>query len=440
MAAAKASRVPLASLGGRAFGTVTPTGRGVLAAAAVLGVAAGALHFPELGVLAVGCVAALLCGAALVARQPRLAVDIAVVPARVPRGEPAIASITIHNVGTHASGPLRLQLQHGQRPPGPAGEPTGSAGGPGPAEADVRSLPAAGRRTIAVPLPTGRRGVLRVGPVGLRTTDPFGLFSRFRQLGGETLVHVHPAAHPLAPLPSARAGSPDGLPVDSKSDDGVTFHALREYVPGDDPRRLHWRSSARAGTLLVRRQVDPSAAVTTVLLDTRRRAYPAGEAGVAAFDAAVDAAASVLLASARLRFPVRLRTTAGLRLACAGGRSDDLVVLDALAGVERDADDAGPARRLPEAPADPLTVALRGLARRGIGTLALVTGGEEAGQVMAAGSVVRAFERVIVVRVGRAGEVTSAGGGRLRVLDIVDAAGLREVWPAPPGTVARSER
>ncbi len=414
-------------------GIVTSTGRGVLVAAVVLGTGAAVLRFPELGVLAVGCVSALGVGAGLVARRPELAVEIEVLPSRVRRGEGAIASITIHNIGRHASGPVRLILPHGTDA----------------TETDVGSVPPSKRRTIALPLPTGRRGVLRIGPAGLCTTDPLGLFSRYQQLGEPVRIHVHPASYPLTPLPSVRSSSPDGLPVDSRTEGGVTFHALREYVPGDDPRHLHWRSSARTGTLLVRRHVDPSEPVTAVLLDTRRHAYPDGDAGTVAFDAAVDAAASVLLACVRRRFPARLHTTAGLRVTCRGGRSDDMIVLDALAGVEWDGPAApgnSPGRKevVPGHDAgsqatrgamarvlvaDPLTAAVRGLGQRGVGTLALVSGGVDAAQVAATGAVVGAFERVVVIRVGRAGAATTAGGGRLRLVNIADAAELPALWP-----------
>src|SRR5262249_49821533 len=161
---------------------------------------AGVFRFTELGVLAVGCVTALLVGAALVARRPELAAEIEVLPARVTRGEGAIASVRIHNIGRHASGPLRLVLPHGAHT----------------TETDLRSLPASKRRPIAGPLPTGRRGVLRIGPAGIRITDPLGLFSRYRDLGASAEVHVHPASFPLTALPSARSSSPDGLPVDSR--------------------------------------------------------------------------------------------------------------------------------------------------------------------------------------------------------------------------------
>ncbi|WP_322750343.1 MULTISPECIES: DUF58 domain-containing protein [unclassified Frankia] len=422
---------------GAALGIVTPTGWGVAGAAVVLAVISGVLRFAELSVLAVGCVAALLAAAVAVAYRPRLSAEIEVLPARVRRGEAAMASVTIRNIADRRSGVLQIILPHGETA----------------TETPLRSLGGSTRRTIAVPLPTARRGVLRVGPVHVRRSDPFGLLARSQQVGEAAVVHVHPVVHPLTPLASARSSSPDGLSVDSRTEGGVTFHALREYVPGDDPRHVHWRSSARAGTLLVRRHVDPSEPVTTVLLDTRAYAYPSGAAGDGAFDAAVDVAASVLFASARRRFPVRLRTTGDVRVAGRGGRGDDQVVLDALARVERDAGTldaagfgsgagagAGAGLGVAAYPDDALTAAVRGLGRGGVGTLTLVTGGVDVGQAAAVAPAVSRFEHVIVVRVGGTGvdsdsadstrAPAAAGGGRLHVLDVADAAALVSVWPA----------
>ncbi len=433
---------------GAALGIVTPVGWGVAGAAVVLVVISGVLRFAELSVLAVGCVAALLAAAVAVAYRPRLSADIEVLPARVRRGEAALASVTIRNIADRRSGALQISLPHGATA----------------TDTHLRSLGGSTRRTIAVALPTARRGVLRVGPVHVRRSDPFGLLTRSQQVGEAAVVHVHPVVHPLTPLASARSSSPDGLSVDSRTDGGVTFHALREYVPGDDPRHVHWRSSARAGTLLVRRYVDPSEPVTTVLLDTRAYAYPSGAAGDRAFDAAVDVAASVLFASARRRFPVRLRTTGDVRVAGRGGRGDDQVVLDALAQVERDAgtlDTSGSGSGLRSGsgigigagvyPDDALTAAVRGFGRGGVGTLTLVTGGVDVGQAAVVAPAVSRFEHVIVVRVGGtgiesspgsgvpgsgaagpAGASVTAGGGRLRVLDVADAAALVAAWPATP--------
>ena len=57
----------------------------------------------------------------------------------------------------------------------------------------------------------------------------------------------------------------------------LAFHALREYQPGDDRRYIHWRSSAKAGRLLVRQFLDTRRSHVTVLVDTDPRSYTGGE-------------------------------------------------------------------------------------------------------------------------------------------------------------------
>jgi uncharacterized protein (DUF58 family) len=176
------------------------------------------------------------------------------------------------------------------------------------------------------PLPTGRRGVVTVGPLSVVRSDPLGLVSSERRLGGETTLWVYPRVHTLTPLGSGRQRDLEG-PTEDRASGSITFHALREYVPGDDLRLVHWPSTARTGTLMVRQQVDPSQPHTTVVLDTRRSAYESGGRGGGGFrdtgaddlfEEAVDVAASLVVASTSRRFPVRLLTTGGL---VAGGRS-----------------------------------------------------------------------------------------------------------------------
>jgi uncharacterized protein (DUF58 family) len=108
----------------------------------------------------------------------------------------------------------------------------------------------------------------------------------------------------------------------------LTFHTLREYVLGDDIRRVHWKTTARTGTLMVREHVDTSQPSTVVVLDTRRDRYTGD-----GFEDAVDVAASVVAASQRKGFPIRFVTTAGdLHLVRAGQRGQDLA--DFLAAVQ----------------------------------------------------------------------------------------------------------
>jgi uncharacterized protein (DUF58 family) len=107
-----------------------------------------------------------------------------------------------------------------------------------------------------------------------------------------------------------------------------TFQSLREYVPGDDIRRVHWRSTARTGTLMVREHVDTSLPSTVVVFDTRAQCYFDDQ-----FEEAVDVAASVVHASLERGFPTRLVTTAGDAFAVRAGQRDH-VMRTFLAGVQ----------------------------------------------------------------------------------------------------------
>ena len=56
----------------------------------------------------------------------------------------------------------------------------------------------------------------------------------------------------------------------------LAFHALREYQPGDDRRYIHWRSSAKAGRLLVRQFLDTRRSHVTVIVDPDPEQYRSG--------------------------------------------------------------------------------------------------------------------------------------------------------------------
>lgn len=97
------------------------------------------------------------------------------------------------------------------------------------------------------------RGVHPLGPAQVETTDPLGLFSFAAELAPPTELVVHPT-----PLPTrgAQFGGEGRFGIrerDGKAQrgDGLEFHGVREYHPGDSLRRVHWRTSARTGRLAV---------------------------------------------------------------------------------------------------------------------------------------------------------------------------------------------
>ena len=157
-------------------------------------------------------------------------------------------------------------------------------------------------------LPTERRGMLRVGPMSIEVTDPFGIASSNTEGAGITELTVWPAVDDVLPLPHTTGDDPLGGNdhPNSLTGQGDDFYALRPYVVGDDLRRVHWKSSARSEDLMVRQDEMPWQGRATVILDSRR-----GSHSDESFERAVSAAASVILACARRHFLVRLVTTAG---------------------------------------------------------------------------------------------------------------------------------
>ncbi|HYQ65810.1 DUF58 domain-containing protein [Actinophytocola sp.] len=184
--------------------------------------------------------------------------------------------------------------------------------------------------SVDYPIPTTRRGVLPVGPLELRRPGLAGLAGARMSLGGVTEVRVVPRVLPVRGLPSGvRRGH---VGADERVERGGTdLVGLREYVPGDDLRRLHWATSARTGVLMVREDADPARPHLAVLLDDRAGSHP-DEDG---FEDAVETAASLLTAAVAGGHPVRLMSASGgVDLEVAAGTLEDDTTLAALADVQ----------------------------------------------------------------------------------------------------------
>ncbi|WP_331766924.1 DUF58 domain-containing protein [Embleya sp. NBC_00896] len=315
-------------------------------------------------------------------------------PERVARGAPAEGVITLVNHGRRRLGRVRLEDRCGREP----------------RPVETLALPPATPREVRYAVPTDRRGRIAVGPLVHVRTDPLALARRTRTLAGHDSILVRPRVHPLPLLPAGRAHHIEG-PTSATADGGSqTFHALREYVLGDDLRHVHWRSTARTGELMVRQMVDVSLPRTSVVLDTREVAYGND---VEAFELAVETAASVVSAIAGHGFPVAVVTDSGTRLGVPGGR-DTTALLDLLAVV--DTTPAGSA------------AAFEALEReRADGTLIVVTGGEDPSGSAPPARVAARFERVLMVVCGSA-VPASAGPGGIPVLHATNEQTLIAGW------------
>lgn len=238
---------------------------------------------------------ALVVAAALRVATLRLRIDVTreLHPARVHAGTPSRVELRVRNRSGRRTPVLTLR------------DPVGRG-----RTAHVVLAPLERGETVraAYRLPTERRGLLRVGPMAIEVTDPFGLASSSTEGAGVTELTVWPAVDDVLPLPHTTgddplAGTDHPNALASNGDD---FYALRPYVIGDDLRRVHWKSSARTEELLVRQDEMPWQGRATVILDGRR-----GSHSDESFERAVSAAASVILACARRHYLVRLVTTTG---------------------------------------------------------------------------------------------------------------------------------
>ena len=175
------------------------------------------------------------------------------------------------------------------------------------------------RARAAYRVPTNRRGRYTLGPITLTVTDPFGLARRSWVAGAADEVTICPRVHELRPPPGApgrlRSASPFAVRFHAPAVDGEEFLTLREYEVGDDLRRIHWRSTARTGELVVREDEAQWQPRAVVLLDTRPGAHDD-----ASFEAAVEATASVVARLVRSVLPVEVITTDGRTLGATGHR------------------------------------------------------------------------------------------------------------------------
>lgn len=138
-------------------------------------------------------------------------------------------------------------------------------------------------------IPTARRAVLDVGPVRAVRADPLGLLRREQQLTDAQVLYVHPRTVRIEGSAAGLVRDLEGETVRKLADNDIAFHALRGYVPGDDRRYIHWKSSARTGQLMVRQFEETRRSHMLVALSTRLDDYASDEE----FEHAVSVAGSL---------------------------------------------------------------------------------------------------------------------------------------------------
>ncbi|GAB4543001.1 MAG: DUF58 domain-containing protein [Anaerolineales bacterium] len=130
------------------------------------------------------------------------------------------------------------------------------------------------KRTYASRIWLTRRGAFALGPTRLTTGDPFGFFRASVEFPAEQRLVVLPMLFEIESFLFPPGLLPGGQVIRKKSED-ITPHAagIREYVPGDAMKRIHWASSMKRNQLMVKEfEQDPQAQVW-LYLDAQRGAH-----------------------------------------------------------------------------------------------------------------------------------------------------------------------
>ncbi|MCB0972131.1 MAG: DUF58 domain-containing protein [Acidimicrobiales bacterium] len=302
-----------------------PTRAGWLVAAGAVASWVAGRAFAAIELFVLGAIGLVLLATAVVwvrRREPEVVVARKVVPDQAIAGRTARVDLVVRNGGRRTPAIALVD---------PVSSTVGARLSVGPLAPDAAEV-------VGYRLPTGRRGVLHLGPLRLELVDPFGLARRPLAEGDRLDVTVLPAIEEVEPAPVGPGGRAEGagggrrIATQTPNDDLVS---LRPYVVGDDLRRVHWPSSARSDDLVVRRDEHDRPGRTTIVLDVRAPAM-----GPATFERAVSAAASLIHAGAEAGDDLRLLTTDGYDSGRVGARRGAAVLLEHLAVVAQRDDPA----------------------------------------------------------------------------------------------------
>jgi uncharacterized protein (DUF58 family) len=203
-------------------------------------------------------------------------------------------------------------------------------------------LPAGRTQETAYRHVAAHRGRLRLSGFRVSTRFPFGLIHKSKDVETPTDLLVYPALFPVPPELLRGFASHHGRGHHKWRSRRGEFYGLREFRKGDDPRDIHWRTSARRGAPFVRETEDDEGQEVRVVLDNLPSAG-AAEATDAPFEEAVSLAASVACELLHRGYRVGLAAR-GEELTPEGGPAQATRILRFLALVERAGADAPPPR------------------------------------------------------------------------------------------------
>ncbi len=238
-------------------GIVSAFGWGILVLVAAAWWAGLVLRWEESAVVGIAATVALLAAVVFVLGRLRYTVSLDLAARRVTVGDRAVGRLVVRNDSARPMLPAVMELQVGK----------------GMASFPVPRLRAGAEHEELFAVPTQRRAVIPLGPVRSVRADPLGLLRRELVWTEPEELFVHPRTLPLSGSSTGYLHDLEGRVTPDISDSDVSFHALRDYVPGDDRRHIHWKSTARTGQLMVRQFEETRRSRLAVILSTRAEDY-----------------------------------------------------------------------------------------------------------------------------------------------------------------------
>ena len=298
---------------------LTRSGLGVVLSGIVLAVLGVWWGYEELVIVATAIGMIMLLAIWVSQRPPRAVVTRRILALRVARGDPIPVSYRLHNPTRFRSGRATIIDRCDDQE----------------IRVDTDPVAAHSARAIESMIPTRRRGVFDVGPIDIERIDALWLTVGTRRTGQVSSVIVHPKVYDLlGPQGAVRSVENESVIRRASSDPLSGFVSMREYVAGDDPRLIHWPTTARVGTLMIREHVDVRRPEFTVVLDTAPEASAPDD-----FEEMVDVVASLAVHAIRSGLDVMVRTTDRHHAGRPTPLVADSMVLELLTPVQRSDDD-----------------------------------------------------------------------------------------------------
>jgi uncharacterized protein (DUF58 family) len=220
----------------RAGAVVTPLGWAVLAGIPVSVLVGHLINWVELVALGYAGVVLVLVAVVYLVGRNEVEIRLALDHDRVVVGHASTGTVIVRNPGGRRTLGITVEIPVAH----------------GLAEVAVPSLARGAQSVHRFAVPTARRGVVAVGPARTVRADPIGLVRREMVWTTAAELFIHPRTIGIPSLSAGLVRDLEGAPTRDLTASDIAFHALREYQPGDERRSIHWKSTAKTGTYMVR--------------------------------------------------------------------------------------------------------------------------------------------------------------------------------------------